>query len=514
MKAPELLRISDYVDHWARQAPDREAWVLGASRATYRDLSNDTDRWARALLAAGVRRGDRVAVRADPTPDYWIAFLAIAGIGAIYLGLNPKQRGPEIAHVVSDASPVIVVDLMEPDGGHPVDALSVDVVGQTPVVAAGRADVRAAFLQAGAGVDDDILRSAREAVGGGDAAALVYTSGSTGQPKGALLPHRGLVRCCVVQGEHWFDGLPPRMVINLPVNHVGCVGDVCASTLVAGGTLLFQRHFDPVDVLDLIARECASLWGAVPAMFSLSVHSAAWASADLSSLRRIVWSGGAMPLPLARQLNERCSTLLNCYGMTETVGSITFTDDADDLETLTGTVGRPEPAYDVRLVAEDGHVCRAGEEGEIRVRGDFVFLGYLGQPEATSAAFDADGYLKTGDVGLLRSDGNVVLVGRTHDMFKSGGYNVYPREIELALEAHPGVLLAAVIAVPDETFGEVGHGFVTVSADVTAEQLREFLRDRLANYKVPKQIVVMADMPVQPIGKVDKRELARHAHPR
>ncbi|HXV93342.1 MAG TPA: AMP-binding protein, partial [Pseudonocardia sp.] len=406
----------------------------------------------------------------------------------------------ELATVLDDARPRLV--LTTGDG----------VALPGPAVRLGGAE-GPAWLRSGETVTDAELAAARDRVEPGDPAALVHTSGSSGRPKGALLPHRALVRCALVQGTHVLDpGIPPVVVNNLPVNHVACLGDVTAAVLVAGGTVVLQDRFDPPRVLAALGRERVTVWGGVPAMFALCVADPAFATADLSSVRRIVTGGGPMPLPLARALTERGPRLVNLYGLTETVGNVTFTGPDDDLATITGTIGRPDPRYRVDVVRPDGSLCADGEVGEIRVGGDARMTGYLGRPEATAAAFDSRGRLRSGDLAHRRTDGALVLAGRLSERFKSGGYNVDPREVEEVLERHPGVRLAAVVGVPDPLYGEVGHAFVAADpaargTRVTAESLRTHARAHLANYKVPKRIEVRPELPLLAVGKVDKIRL-------
>jgi fatty-acyl-CoA synthase len=274
-----------------------------------------------------------------------------------------------------------------------------------------------------------------------------------------------------------------------------------------------MESFDPVGSLDAIERERLNVWGGVPTMLQLCVETPGFDRRDLSSLEYVLWGGAAAPRPLLERLARLGVKLATSYGMTESTGSVTYTDLDADLDTLAETVGRPHPGYQVRLAREDGRPCAPGEEGEIRVRGDFVMLGYFNRPEATAETLDAEGWLHTGDVAVARADGNWRLVGRKSEMFKSGGYNVYPREIEIALESHPGVAMAAVVGVPDPLYQEVGHAFVLPRGDTepSEAELRAFLRERLANYKVPKRLFVRRELPMLPIGKIDRVRLAEEA---
>lgn len=519
MQPPELTLISDYLSHYARRQPEVEALVHDELRLTYQEAAALVDRCARALLANGLKRGDRVVLLGRPRPEYFIVFLATASLGALWLGLDPKYRPSELAHRVGDSRPRALFGMLGPedrDQATKLRALAAEVSSVEFVVTRagihGFASSFEEFLADGERVSSKELRRARACVEARDPAAIIYTSGSTGEPKGAMLSHRGLVRCSLIQADHWYERRP-RFVCDLPINHVGCLGDICCSTLVAGGTIFFMEKFDPAAALKLVERERITVWGGVPTMFLIAVETQEFETCDLSSLRRIVWGGAAAPKSLLQRLQRTGATLSTSYGLTESTGSITYTRDDADLDTLAETVGQPDPRYEVRIAGPDGQSCQVGQEGEIQVRGDFITVGYFNRPDATAAAIDADGWLHTGDIAVRMQDGNIRLVGRMKEMYKSGGFNIYPREIELALEQHPSVRLAALVGVPDPLYGEVGHAFVAVESGnaITEDELRAFCRERLANYKVPKRFFIESALPTLPVGKVDKIALRKLA---
>jgi len=513
----EIRRISDSVPYHARLTPDREAVVLGERRLTYAELEREVDRCAGALLASGVVKGDRVALLMTPRPEYLVTFLATARIGAVWLGLNPRYQIDELRYIVGDASPTLLLGMgriEERDYRPDLELLAKEQPSIRRVVVLG-GEGRAVeedfsrFVAEGSSVDVSRVATAGAAVEPMDAALIVYTSGSTGRPKGALLSHHGLAHCAKVQGERWPTREPIRILNNFPINHVACTGDICAWVLVAGGTIVFMESFDPKGSLDAIERERLNVWGGVPTMLQLCMAVPDFDRRDLSSLEYVLWGGAAAPRPLLERLARLGVKLATSYGMTESCGSVTYTDLDADLDTLAETVGRPHPGYEVRVVREDGETCAAGEEGEIQVRGDFLMLGYFNRPEATAETLDREGWLHTGDMACAREDGNLRLVGRKSQMFKSGGYNVYPREVEIVLESHPAVAMAAVVGVPDPLYQEVGHAFVLPRGDAepSEDELRSYLRGRLANYKVPKRLFVRRELPMLPVGKIDRVRL-------
>lgn len=517
---PVLGLITDHLDRQARDRPDQDFLVFDDTRLTYAETKDLVDRAARALLAAGVGRGGRVAMLGAPRPEFFVHFLAVTSIGAIWVGLNPAYTQGELNHVVGDAEPSILFGFGVVAGENQLEKL-IDLVETCPsldqlVLFDGPVPSNAvswdAFLAGADNTSLDELTARRAEINPMDPAYLVYTSGSTGRPKGALLTHRGSNLCNVIAVDR--KGLSDRTIIcNLPINHVGAIGDICSRVMTGGGTIYFQEKFSPIDMMRLIEREQLNTIGGVPTMFQMCVSHPEFDNIDLTSVDLIAWGASAMPADLLQTLMDKtgCTRCTMGYGMTETTGGVTYSGLNDPIELLATTVGTPDPRQPLRIWGPDDREAGDGEPGEIQVRGDFTMKGYWRLPEATADAFTSDGWLHTGDVAVRRADGHVQIVGRMSEMFKSGGYNVYPREVELALEGHPAVGMAAVISVPDPTFQEIGIAYVVGAEGVEPEpgDLLSFARQRLANYKVPKQIIVLDELPMLPIGKVDKKSLGR-----
>lgn len=501
-----LRRVVDYVAQHAAADPARPAVIGSGARLTYAELTGAVSRHARALWANGVRPGDRVGFMSSPRPEFVVSYLATTAIGAIWLGLNPRYSSRELTHVLADANPVMVFSTLPPgERGALQDASS--ELGRSSVVTIETLEQMDHFGQAFRESDHGALAQAQSAVQTQDPAIIVYTSGSTGTPKGAQLRHSGLVRLGQVEGDVW--GVPqPVVMCNLPINHIGCVGDLVGVPLVGGGTLVLRETFDAAEVLrDIEDLRISALFQIPTQLQRISAHDD-FATRDISSLRVVGWGGSPLPRESLARYRSRNVRLVSTYGLTEATCSVTYSDpDASD-EVLLNTVGRPDPKMNVRLLGEDGSWITHGQ-GEVCVRHPSVMAGYLNRPEETAQAFTADGWLRTGDIGFIREDGNLVLVGRTKDMYKSGGYNIYPREIEQVLEDHDEVQLAAVVARPDPDFHEVGLAFVQPTAGSTLDEatLRTWCRERLANFKVPKQFVVLDELPLLPVGKVDKAAL-------
>jgi acyl-CoA synthetase (AMP-forming)/AMP-acid ligase II len=516
---PVLPRISDYIAWYAHAAPDVVALSAEGHEISYAALDTAIDGLAKALLAAGVRKGDRVATLQAPHPDFVTAWLATVSIGAIWVGLNPRYQTSELVYVIQDAEPKILVtrtqigertymaEIAALLGASPVLEQAIAFAGEPQAEGVGPMD---AFLKNGEAITDEALKSARDACGGRDPCLIVYTSGSTGKPKGALLHHEGIVAAALQQSKIW--PVTPHSNLNfLPINHIGCVCDITAPCLVDGGTMFFMQQFDPSAATRMIADKKLTVWGSVPSVMGLQMATPEYASTDMSSLQLILWEGAMMPADMITELLNIGLPMATNYSMTESVSGITVLEPTRDEQVLANSCGSAFPGVDIRLIDAEGNDVPDGEAGEVIFKSRYMFLGYWRRPEATADSFTADGYFRSGDLAMRCSNGLYKIVGRIKEMYKSGGYNVYPREVEDVLEAHPAITIAAVVAKDDPVWQEVGVAYVTPCAAVTAEELDSWCRTRLANYKIPKKIVIETDMPLLPIGKVDKVALKRRA---
>ncbi|WP_417521980.1 class I adenylate-forming enzyme family protein [Marinobacter sp.] len=503
---PQLGRISDYPAHYAEKAPNRIALSSPSAELTYKELNDQVTAHARALWSTGVRPGDRVAFMGSPRVEFVISFLATASIGAIWLGLNPRYSARELEYVLSDASPNLVFSAAgEEETENLHKAMANTELNQS--VAARSFEDFETFNLAGESANENDIQAARDAVNSQDPALIVYTSGSTGAPKGALIRHSGLVRLGLVEGSVW-DLSEPVMLCNLPINHIGCVGDLVSVPIVIGAKLLLRESFDAEAVLRDVQEHKVSALFQIPTQLQRMSALPEFTQFNLSSLQVVAWGGAPLPPESLRRYRALGVKLISTYGLTEATSSVSYTPHNASDEVLANTVGTPDEGMRVQLLS-DGGVWLDSGEGEVCVKNDTVMAGYLNRQEQTKEAFTDDGWLRTGDIGYIRDDGNLVLVGRMKDVFKSGGYNIYPREIEKVIEEHPDVQLSAVIARPDPDFHEVGVVFIQVApaSSTTPDQLREWCRDKLANFKIPKEFLFLDSLPLLPVGKVDKNTL-------
>jgi acyl-CoA synthetase (AMP-forming)/AMP-acid ligase II len=497
-----LPTVCDYVLHYAQIFPDRVAVVDDALRWTYTQLANRMQSGAEALAACGVQAGSRVAFLGFPGAAYTETLLSVMQHGAVYVGLNPKYTATELHYVLDHAD--IALIMVDPRCTAEQQAALLQALrmldGAAPLVRT----LAASLPQACA----DVHLLAKEVdlpfpLVAGDAAALVYTSGTTGKPKGAVIRQTSLAHEGRLFAKRYLNGdvsRITRVLSNLPVNHIGCIGDLTCAWLVMSATIVFMPHFAPRDVGRVLAQEKITFYFQVPAMFQLALSEGLDLS-QLPDLEHVGWGGAPCPEPIIAQFLKLGFKLSNTYGLSEGTGTSCATRENASLSELSGSVG-------VQL--EEG-TTRLSDTGEIQLHGALLFAGYLKDESATEAAFTPDRWFCTGDVAEMDALGNIVLKGRMKEMFKSGGYNVYPREIEQAIEAIAGVELAAVIAVPDPIWTEVGHAFVVAQTHVTAELLQQELKAKLANYKIPKYFTLAPDLPRLPVGKIDKKALLRMA---
>ncbi len=511
-KFPKYSRLVDYLDWHASERPLDQAAVDQGNSLHWARLQALVNKTAEAIKASGIRPGERLVFAGPPGLAYWTTFLACQRAGCVWVGLNPQYTKREFAHVLSDSMPTLLVSALpvESVAGEELTAAASETMHCAPVELGNSVDEIAKRIAESSIVARDRVDVAKE-LAASDVALVVYTSGSTGAPKGALITQAGLI-----ENGWWLAARlgfePHRTLANLPVNHIGCVGDVCATALVSGGALVFMPKFDPAVAVEVIREQKIEWIPQVPTQFQLMVAKGGLCAEDLKHTRRITWGGAAMPRGLIATLRAWVPDLFNSYGLTECSGTITVTKPDADLDVMADTVGAPVAPDLVAVTDEEGNGLALNECGEVRIRGRHLFHGYLNNPSATHDAMTKDGWLRTGDLGAIDSGGNLRLLGRTQEMFKSGGYNVYPREIEAVIEAMPEVELCAVVSTPDELWQEVGVAFVQAdSGTVSSYRLEEHCRQSLARYKVPKRFVVCDDLPLLPVGKVDKSKLSELA---
>ncbi|MCX3058504.1 acyl-CoA synthetase [Streptomyces beihaiensis] len=484
----------------ARKTPHRTALIHDGVRYSYAALHERATRLAHALHARGVRRGDRVAYVSPNHPSYLETLFAAGLLGAVFVPLNTRLSTPELAYQLTDSGACAL--LHEAGRAELPDGPGVRL--RLPV---GGTEYEDALAAAPADVLD-------EPVGPDDLCLIMYTSGTTGRPKGAMLTHGNITWNAVnvlVDEDLTTDEVA---LVNAPLFHTAGLNMLTLPVLLKGGACVLVGSFHPTRTLELIERHRVTVMFGVPTMFELLTREAGWATADLTSLRLLTCGGAPVPTRLISAYQDRGLTFLQGYGMTEASPGTLFLD-AEHALSKAGSAGVPHFFSDVRVVRPDLSQAEPGETGEVVVRGPHVMPGYWGLPEESAAAF-TEGWLHTGDAARVDTDGYVTIVDRLKDMIVSGGENIYPAEVEDALLAHPDVAECAVIGVPDATWGEVGRAVVVPreGSAVSRETLLPFLTGRLAKYKIPKSVVVATELPRTASGKLRKPEVRRLYGPR
>lgn len=499
-------RIDEALTVYAKHSPEAPCVSFEGRHWNWSEVNSLVDQFACAMSALGVAAGDRIALLSTPRPEYLVVLMAASRIGAIYVGLNPRYKAAEIAEAVTRADPRLIITLGSFEGQ---DFLAlIEAAGASvalpPVVSFESVETCLDALQKLSGAMERAPESRPSQTATYNAAAIVFTSGTTGKPKAAMLTHAGLLLAASVQHDRLNPKLP-RYLCNLPVNHVGCLMNLTLAALVGGGSIVFQHRFSAAMSLQLIRDERVNCWLQVPAMFHECVRDPAFNPQELRHLNSICIGGGAVSVQTLAKLRQIGVPVYVEYGQTETTSSGTYSDtDATD-DVLTHCIGRFDSRFKFRIADAENQPCSIGEVGEIQARGPLIFAGYFADPDATSEAFSADGWLHTGDLAMYRPDGNIVLQGRRKEMIKTGGYNVYPREVELLIETHPCIAQVVVVGLPDERYGETVNAVISCSnGEIRGEELTALCRQKLANYKVPKSFRVIPAFPLLANGKIDR----------
>ncbi len=489
----------DWTAYHADLSPDRVALIDDGRdlTLTYRQLEDRVRRLAVWLGEHGVDDGGRVAFLAGNTTDIFEALFACAKLGAILVPLNWRLAAPELEFIVNDCTPQVLI--YERNYREVVVGLN----------APNRLELGEAYEAAKAAADPDLAPSVSATHD--DPWAIMYTSGTTGHPKGAIETHGMFFWNAINIGSA--VGLTADSVnLNvLPTFHTGGLNLYTTPCLRLGAKSINLREFEPSRVLHWLTSGEVTHFFAVPAVYQFLAEDPGWADADLTPVQSWACGGSAMPVALLERYAERGIVIRQGMGLTETSPTLFLTDEAHALSKA-GSVGKPVLHTEIRVVAEDGTDVGVGEIGELWARGPNVTPGYWERPEANAASFTR-GWLHTGDAARVDEDGYVYIVDRWKDMFISGGENVYPAEVEQVLFRHPAVLDVAVIGVPDERWDEVGLAVVVPRdpATFSGAELLAFCADKLAKYKIPKSVRTIDELPRNAAGKVLKRELREWA---
>lgn len=521
---PALLAetIGANLERVAAEHADREALVEFASgrRWTYAELNREVDAFARGLMSAGVDRGDRVGIWAPNCAEWTITQYATAKIGAVLVNVNPAYRTHEFTYAMNQSGVSVLVaasGFKASDYRSMIEQTRAECASVRRVVYLDTDDWQT-VVEEGASVSPADLAERSGSLDPSDAINIQYTSGTTGFPKGATLSHRNILNNGYMTTELLNFTEADRLCIPVPFYH--CFGMVMGNlgcTTHAATMVIPAPGFDPATTLRVIeAERCTGVYG-VPTMFIAMQNHPDFTAFDLSSLRTGLMAGSPCPV----EVMKRCLNDMNmaevgiAYGMTETSPVSTQTRADDDLERRTATIGRVHPHVEIKIAdTVTGETLPRGEAGELCTRGYSVMLGYWDDEAKTREAIDDDGWMHTGDLAVLREDGYCNIVGRIKDMVIRGGENIYPREIEEFLYAHPDIADVQVVGVPDERYGEELCAWITMkdgAQDLDVETVRAFAQGKLAHYKIPRYVMVVEEFPMTVTGKVRKIDMRKQA---
>jgi acyl-CoA synthetase (AMP-forming)/AMP-acid ligase II len=503
-----------------RRAAERFGTALALDdegvRFSFVELAAAGEGAARAFIAAGLRPGDRAAIWAPNLWEWVVAALGLQSAGGVLVPLNTRYKAAEAGYILRKSRARVLCTMGDFLGTNYADSLAAEALPDLERVvvfrgSAKRAEAWGDFVASGVRVPASEARARAEAVSPQDLSDLLFTSGTTGNPKGVMTAHGQNLKVF----DAWSRGVGLRegdryLIVN-PFFHSFGYKAGWLSCLIRGAAAIPHPVFDAAKVMERIAREKIQVLPGPPTIYQMLLAHPERANFDLSSLRLAVTGAAAVPVELVKRMRSELGfeSVITAYGLTESCGTVSMCLPGDDAETIATTSGRAIPDTEVRCLDEDGKEVPRGTPGEIVVRGYNVMRGYFEDPAETAKAIDAEGWLHTGDVGVMDERGYLRITDRIKDMFITGGFNCYPAEIENLMYRHPGIAQVAVIGIPDERLGEVGMAYVVPRPGATLEPdaLIAWCREQMANYKVPRRVEIVSDLPTNASGKVLKYEL-------
>ncbi|KHS46057.1 FadD3 family acyl-CoA ligase [Novosphingobium subterraneum] len=490
----------------ARTWPDAPAVLENGEVWSFAELWQRSRAAASALLGRGIGAGDRVAIWAPNSREWIVAAIAVMSCGAAVVTLNTRLKGREAGDILRRTNAKLLFTV---EGFLGIDYRALIADEDLPALE-GTLLLEHDLVQGGKGADDPAVDGALVGIDADTVSDILFTSGTTGSPKGVLMTYGRVLPQAAVwcqntglrEGDRYLIANPFFHSFGMKVGWVACI--------LSGAVAVPMPQFDVGQAIELIERERITFMPGPPTIFQMLLAELDKRKWDCSSLRGGTTGAASVPPALVERIREDLGMvdLITAYGMTECV-NITTCVPGDDAETIARTCGKAFPGNEVRIADAQGNEVPRGQTGEVQVRGQGVMLGYLDNAQATAETIDADGWLHTGDVGTMDERGYVRITDRMKDLYISGGFNVYPAEVEKLLAEHPAIGMAAVVGVPDERLGEVGRAFVVLRPGATASEaeLIAWSRENMANYKVPRSFVLVEDLPRNAAGKVLKTEL-------
>ncbi|MCU1307867.1 MAG: AMP-dependent synthetase and ligase [Acidobacteriaceae bacterium] len=503
----EMNRVYDWIAKHATFTPEKLAIVDVASgrRINYREFNEEANRAANLFESLGAKAGDRIAIIAPNSAEILFTLFGATKIGAIFVPLNHKLPAAELLPIIQNCEPMILIyaeefaaTVSELRGQHRFS----NVIKLSPQVDADEVSWQESLDE------QSSARNKHIPVDQNSPQMLLYTSGTTGKPKGVILPHRMQFFNAINFALRDLNG-SDRVLIHTPMFYTGGLNVYTTPSFLLGGTVVIMRHWEADEVLRIIERERITAFFAVPTQFLMMANSVLFEKADLSSLKWVISGGAPCPLPLMKRLMARGLLFKQGFGMTE-VGVNCFCLEIPDAERKIGSIGFPNFAMEARIVDDDGVDVAANVSGELILRTPCMCNGYWNNPEQTAQAI-RDGWFYTGDIAKFDDEGYCYIVDRKKDMFISGGENVYPAEVEKLLIRHPKILEVAVVGVPNAKWGEVGAAVVILKSgeSATEEEILSFCQSQIAKFKIPRSVYFVQSLPRTVTQKVQKQELKR-----
>jgi fatty-acyl-CoA synthase len=504
--------LGDRLTQAGRQRGAASAYIEHGRPYSWAEVDAASDQLACGLLGLKLQRGDRIGIIGLNQIEWLLLFYAAAKIGVAVVGLSVRYRDSELLAMLTDSATKAVFTLSAHEGFDFIamfKRLGPQLPALKQVVPIDGSGLYSLAALAATPLEVGRLSVARRHVADGDVAMVIYTSGTTGRPKGAGLTHRSLLASATAQAAHTRVGDGDLLHLANPLNHVGGITCGVLTHLVGGGTVVLVAEFKADRMITLMQQHPPTLVAGVPTMLTLLLMNPRIDQVDFSRTRLVFSGGSNVDAVLLERLAQRMpnATLMNLYGLTETSGAIVMTPWVRSQADLMTTIGTPFDGAQWRIAGPNGEPLPADGVGELWFRGVGVVPGYIGA--AAGAGFSADGWLQTGDLGLVDARGVITLKGRKKDMYIQGGFNVYPAEVEALINRHPKVLMAAGIGVPDPVLGEVGRVYIVPrpGSGLQAGEIRDWCAEHLADYKVPRQIVLRDELPMTPAGKIHKAAL-------
>jgi acyl-CoA synthetase (AMP-forming)/AMP-acid ligase II len=492
----------------------------GPKHLTFVEIDAARRQAAKALIATGVKKGDRVMIWAPNTWKWFVAALGLVSVGAVLIPTSTRFKGTEVEELMRRSGATMLFSCGDFLGQYYPDQLRSEARAllHTVVVFDRQRDGNVAwddFLARGASVSDATLAERQDAVGLDDLCDMLFTSGTTGYPKGVMYGHLQ----CLMAIDAWATRVGirrgDRLLVIPPFFHAFGYRSGAIVSMMRGAVLLPHQAYDAEEILKRVEREKVSVIPGPPAIFHGMLQHPRMAEFDRSSLRLGITGGAVVPATLIRRMREELgfAGVVNGYGLTECGGYGTMCSADDTDEQIANTAGKPFPGTEVRIMGEDRRLLADGERGEVVLRGYIVMQGYFNDPDSTAKTIDKDGWLHSGDIGYFDENGDLRIEDRLKDMFITGGFNCYPAEIERLMSTHPAIGQIAVIGIPDERLGEVGKAFVVLrpGAAATEAELIAWARQNIANFKVPRFVEFRDALPTSPQGKVLKTKLREEA---